>query len=398
MDILYYLTSLLKTSKAVGIAGLGTFYKKKSPGRYDAAQHAFVPPNYTLVFDNKVEETEGLAYFISTERNITTDSANYYIGEFAEKIQAQLADQQVADLGELGQLRLMNDQVTFIASEQNQITNESFGLPVLPVTTESSSEKPVENEYLTTIEEENKREEENPGLETTDFPIADDQPIFDEITEIEDRTEPVYVVPPIIETTEDIEEVPVEEKVIVEPINDEVVIEEVYEEEPKKGTSFWIKFLIAIFIILAAGALAYFINPDFFNKYFKHNIEPRPPVVTTPKVDTVKRDSTQIDSLAKNNAMVTLARDTAVVDSTKVYYEVFGTTESSQKRADAYIARVAKLGIVAKSIRASKTKIRVSLGTFTDKQQAIKYADSLAKRLKNPEIYAQPMKPKKHTK
>ena len=65
MDILLYLSELLETRKTVGIVGLGTLYKKKSPGKYDAEKHAFIPPSYSLAFSSEIKEQEELANFIS---------------------------------------------------------------------------------------------------------------------------------------------------------------------------------------------------------------------------------------------------------------------------------------------------------------------------------------------
>ncbi|WP_448635674.1 HU domain-containing protein [Pedobacter panaciterrae] len=65
MDILSYLTELIKTRKEVGISGLGTFYKKKSPGRYDVETHSFLPPSYTLAFAEENRESQSLIAYIS---------------------------------------------------------------------------------------------------------------------------------------------------------------------------------------------------------------------------------------------------------------------------------------------------------------------------------------------
>ncbi|RZJ82334.1 MAG: hypothetical protein EOO47_01030 [Flavobacterium sp.] len=121
MDILLYLIELLKTRKTIGIAGLGTFYKLKSPGKYDTAQHAFVPPTYKLSFTTDLVEQEELANYISQERNITAESANYYISEFAERIQNELAEKQEVDLANLGKLELSNGEINFTETAGNNI-------------------------------------------------------------------------------------------------------------------------------------------------------------------------------------------------------------------------------------------------------------------------------------
>ena len=79
MDILSYLDELIKTRKAVGIPGLGSFYKKKSPGRYDAASHSFVPPTYVLEFTTDVKEEKLLRDFVSKNAHVDPDAAVYHI-------------------------------------------------------------------------------------------------------------------------------------------------------------------------------------------------------------------------------------------------------------------------------------------------------------------------------
>ncbi|RZL46026.1 MAG: hypothetical protein EOO93_26445, partial [Pedobacter sp.] len=170
MDILLYLTELLQTRKTVGIVGLGTLYKKKSPGKYDAQQHSFVPPSYSLAFTSEIKEDEELASYISEKRNITTDAANYFIGEFAERIQAELADNNEANLAPLGKLQSINGEITLVADEAQNVGFEFYGLPVVAETTEdtlkSEPSTRKEDDLLEEIEEENKLEEENPGQET----------------------------------------------------------------------------------------------------------------------------------------------------------------------------------------------------------------------------------------
>ncbi|WP_432711945.1 hypothetical protein, partial [Pedobacter sp.] len=51
MDILSYLAEVIQANKEVGVPELGTFSKKKLPGRYDAALHSFLPPSLQLAFE-----------------------------------------------------------------------------------------------------------------------------------------------------------------------------------------------------------------------------------------------------------------------------------------------------------------------------------------------------------
>src|SRR5215217_4390326 len=129
MDILSYLTELIKTRKEVGITGLGTIYKKKSPGRYDAETHSFLPPSYKLGFTEDVTETQALAEYISKEKNISLDSSSYYIEQFADELQKQLKDTGAADLGELGSFRADEDGLFFTPPAGINFGFDFYGLP-----------------------------------------------------------------------------------------------------------------------------------------------------------------------------------------------------------------------------------------------------------------------------
>jgi len=401
MDIILYLTELLQTRKTVGIVGLGTLYKEKLPGKYDAVQHAFIPPSFVLAFTTTVREEEELASYISAKRNISKESADYYIGEFVEKIQAQLADHQEADLEPIGKLKLVNNEITFISTAQQSFGYESYGLPTL---TEIDQQTPlkadetgpiVEEEKLEEIEAENRLEEENPGQETaevaeTTLDVAE-EPVYEEIAEINHHIwELKPSDTPAVENIEEEKQIPV--------VNAEEPTATYFEEEsPKKGLPFFMKFLIVLLAIIALGAIIYFINPSFFDKYIQKNSEGQPAkVIPTKAVDSSANttDSISNDSLAKNNAMVTLAKEPSAVDSSKLYYEVIGTSYKTKEAADAYIARVGKVGIKATVADMPGKRFNISLGTFTDTKDAYKLRDSLRISLKDKGIYIQPIKPK----
>ncbi|TKB99790.1 HU domain-containing protein [Pedobacter cryotolerans] len=412
MDILLYLIELLKTRKTIGVAGLGTFYKQKSPGKYDTAQHAFVPPTYKLSFTTDLEEQEELANYISSERNITTESANYYIREFAERIQTDLTDKQEADLANLGKLKLSNGEINFTPTEGNDIGFDYYGLPKVTEieidNTFSHSSSNAEENILEEIVEENKLEEENPGQETEveeNVLLNDEQEVYEEISELKNNPTTYHHLnenPPVIETVE--EETKPEQVENIEVKQKPVFVEqpEFEEEEPKKGLPFFMKFLIAFLIIVALGAIVYFINPNFFNNYFNKNFGDKQEQTITPVLaDTVTNftDTIAVDSLAQNNDLIKLSTDSITkpkIDSSAVTtYEVLVSAVATEKKANRIIANLAKEGVQAKKIKLSKTMINISAGTFLTEYEAKLYRDSLRVILKNQGIYIQPIKPKK---
>jgi nucleoid DNA-binding protein len=135
MDILSYLLELLQQRKEVGITGLGTFYKKKYPGRYDKEKQTFLPPGYTLQFSTDLTEEEALADFISAKRNISNDSAKHYITQFAEEVNQKLELDHEAELENTGRLFFTEHEgLSFEPVKNINYGSEFYGLPSLPET------------------------------------------------------------------------------------------------------------------------------------------------------------------------------------------------------------------------------------------------------------------------
>lgn len=131
MDILSYLSELLQTRKVIGIAGLGTLYKKKKPGRYDIETHSFIPPGYVLDFTSDLKEEEALSGFISKNRGVSTDTSNYFINEFSTALLKELNDHQEVSLGTLGKLVKVNDELKLIPAEESTYGFDFYGLPAV---------------------------------------------------------------------------------------------------------------------------------------------------------------------------------------------------------------------------------------------------------------------------
>ena len=134
MDILSYLLELLQQRKEVGITGLGTFYKKKYPGRYDKEKQTFLPPGYTLQFSTDLTDEEAFADFISTKRNISNDSAKYYIEQFVEDVNQKLELNHEAELEDTGRLFFTEQGISFEPVKNMNYGSEFYGLPSLAET------------------------------------------------------------------------------------------------------------------------------------------------------------------------------------------------------------------------------------------------------------------------
>ena len=150
MDILSYLLELLQQRKEVGITGLGTFYKKKYPGRYDKEKQTFLPPGYTLQFSAEITEEEALANFIAAKTNSTNDDARNHIAQFVEEVNQKLELDHEAELQNTGRLYFTEQGLGFEPVKNINYGSEFYGLPSLTETVieEIKTDSPQQEEEV----------------------------------------------------------------------------------------------------------------------------------------------------------------------------------------------------------------------------------------------------------
>lgn len=406
MDIQSYLLELIANHKTIGIKALGSLYKKKTPGRYDSETNSFLPPKHDIAFSTNVVDDTVLVDFISEKRNISIESADYYINEFVERIQAQLADDQHADFSPFGELKIVDGEIVLEPSS-NDLNFDFYGFP------------PVSADV---------RERSSPETEKEEIPqdIADGptppSPLIETEQQESDQVEPLPMERSELNDIQTQNEL--EERVDSETLSDQPVVgtatsitdplwkptvidryeyNEEDDEDEKSGG--WLrvllKALLTLFITLAiAITVIYFFFPDLFytikGNFSQQQFESEPVVSIDP--DTIpKTDTPFTDSV--NKAIVLPATETdsltTPMASNTIIYEVIGSAMRTQKKADEVILTLSRRGINAKKVDVVPgRRIKISLGTFTDLALAKKYQDSLKIKLRNPDIYIQTIKPK----
>lgn len=434
MEILSYLTELVKTRKEVGIAGLGTIYKKKSPGRYDTQTHSFLPPAYILEFTEEVKESNALAEFISKKKNISVDSSSYYVEQFAEELLKQLKENGEADLDELGKLSISDDRVIFSPSGSANFGFEFYGLPSLKDDI-SLREESYAKEQEIHFHERLDLEDHNADLTDGSLEL-DEQPVYDEISEIKHRGTPK---PPVfVETAEDLEEEPANELVISEnensnpdqkeaekltiennPDNSHPITEEKADhywnfdkahnlntDEPaedlneaeitnKTETPAYLKVIIALAILLVIAVGVYFIRPDLFRGGAPKQQTKAPAMnASQPGIDSAAKADSALNAARSATLTVDSLKDTTAVvkqvvpQDTTTTWEVIGASVVRQE-VDQVVADMKRRGITGKVIpnMPGKRRIKISIATFYDEASARAGRKALVVKLKNPDLY-----------
>jgi len=467
MDILSYLTELIKTRKEVGISGLGTFYKKKSPGRYDAEAHSFLPPSYTLDFTDEVRESQSLVNYISKKRSISTEAATYYADQFAEETLKQLSEKQNADFGEMGTLTGIPGSLVFNPKDLLNFGFDFYGLPPLkeePITTTDDSiqeaeivndveaeeqpaeqvpsfeQEPIITEEQLSLEDNNADlsdgSEELEAVHHEEKPVHDDQPIYEEISEVKITPKPVE--PAVIETPEGINdnsdtvEETIAPKVVVPPFFNtpsplaKQPIDSLEINEENQGLPIYVKIIIAFAVLLAIGVATYLIKPELFDavlnkpantiqndsiqdnslhdnsELIKNNDKLKADSIASADsirisnekaiqtADSLKKDSlATITATAKPSVTPTVTETTVAPTTGPITWEVIGASVINQKEADRFIAQMKAIGITAKVIPTmpGKRRLKISIATFKDEESAKEGRKLLVTKLKDPGIY-----------
>ncbi len=344
MDIAVFISDLLNQKEEVILPGLGSFFKQKMSGYYDSKQHKLYPPSLQLSFkETSNNEDETLASFISNQKNISLDSARYFLEKLIVEIKEVLNLQKSYDLGNLGTLELKQQEIQFTANQDFKLDTKTFGLP--PVALLRNQETSILENYIS--------------------------------------------------------ETPVTEEAVVQVQEDE----EVYEEEAEKSGNSFIKWLIAFVIVLALVAMSvtiYFFRPAFLKAYNysfpwqePENSSQLPvPYINT---DSLAEEKKKADSIYNSNLLQQFpdaekAKDSLNVTVTKTVippkgsarYELIIASWQTKTKAESHVKALKKGGYDAHIVSdAPGPRIKVSIGTFTNRNDGLQALDKANKNFKN---------------
>ncbi len=431
MEILQYIAELVQSQKEVGIAGLGTIYKKKSPGRYDAATQSFLPPSQTLGFKDEVSDTEALTSHLATREHISIAAAENAIKLFVGGIRQQLSEYGEANFHPLGTLKSAGDQLSIDVESTFRPGFEYFGLPKLeerPLVPEVPKPEEVEREEL-------ESETAAPEAVAADVTVlADQDPVFEK-EEVKASVEPEVPAAPATPAVEEVmasnlmeEENPGRETAepqlveVPEPFaassaKDDVpniqadprtpyLSHDIPAQTEAKPDRLLLKVALGLLALVVIGVAGYLLYPAM------NDATPADRVAAVDsnqvRADSLKRMETSRaiqDSMAKvdtiksipavTDSPVTAGPVTAKpVTDTATTFEIIGASVLNQKEADWFITQMKRHGIKAKVVRNMAGKrLKMSIATVKDEEAAKLERDRLEKKLNIKGIYIYRNKP-----
>ena len=363
MDIAPYIADLLRQHDEVNVPSLGTFYKQQKPGYFDPERKEFFPPSFGLSFKETADNSSLISY-ISEQKNISVNTANYFTEKFVSQTKSQLSIYGYADIDALGKLKKSKDGYIFIDALNFDDQGEYFGL----------------------------------------------QPL----KEIEQVVKQEKVIPVAVDMPEKSVEIP--ESGIV---NDEAEFpeEEFFEERSKVSTATKVILITASLILI--GIITYFVFPGAFESFRQKSDVPerkipvkQPVEASSPKslTDSTSQADTIYQQLSKEGFEVEKPKDTLAVtgsvttssqpvvpENTAESFEISGAAFARRPDAETYVKQLQAKGIYAKIVDMPGSKLKISLGTFNDEASAKKGLIRIQKEL-NKDAWIARVKPKKTNK
>ena len=291
MDLSNYVSRLLQQHGHLYVPGLGYFVHLRKSSYYDNATGTLYPPYYETTFDaDHIESGDhNLLNFISSERNISAVSTQYFLEKFPAMIRAK------AEAGEFnfeGLGTFSVDEQSKLVFKPNQLsTNFSsplYGLPSVKIKRLEGIHEPIQ------------------PVEETPLAVVPDFVPEPEITVTPTHVQETYVPPvPVYNTPS--------------PVKEEAEPElEIAEEQPKSKTIYWV-ILIVIVIAAIGGFLAY--------QYKLINFGTAPVAVKAKPVaqpkadsDTTKKDTSATASVKSDSTVKTTVQP--VVNTTPILGEI----------------------------------------------------------------------------
>lgn len=306
MDISPYLAALIKEKNEVIVPGLGTFSKEQIPAQFDASRGTFLPPLEHIAFKTDFSEDQTLLNYIIKAENSDKKTVVNFLKQYVDNLNDLLASTELIKIDLLGTFEKTTHGFTFEADETLASNSTYYGLKPQPEIIEMAA----------------------------------------------------YPAPTVIEEsrTEGIEEIE----------------EEIEEEFSPSNWSVKKTVLVVFIILLSAFAGLQFFYPEVLNSLGQRGATTPPPPAPILKKDIIiQTDTTTLADTTQQNikadSLITEPPVTPKISTYEIVVAAFG----KRSEADNFIKQLQSRGIQAHALaNRSKEYIKISVGTFNDKETA----------------------------
>ncbi len=128
-DLSRHIEYLLCEHNSVAIPGIGMFVTEELPARYYPQEKLFLPPVRSVRLDiNNNEDDHKLEDSLIRLHRVTRNVAHKWIAEYVDYINQSLMDMGFLDMGTIGRLVFVDNNISFEVCEAGVNTPELYGL------------------------------------------------------------------------------------------------------------------------------------------------------------------------------------------------------------------------------------------------------------------------------
>lgn len=133
MDLAVFIGELLRQRGSLAVPGLGRFSQVRIHGYYDEDRSVFHPPHYETSFEELDARDTALSEYLSSRKNISVTSSDYFIDKYVSDIKKQ-ASRETVQVDQLGWFHLNDKRLNFRPNPMPSTYEQAyFGLPELEV-------------------------------------------------------------------------------------------------------------------------------------------------------------------------------------------------------------------------------------------------------------------------
>ena len=149
MKISTYIFELLQNHDCVIVPNFGAFVARNISAKISSDGSKIFPPNKELSFNKNIVNNDGLLLnIISSNENISYESAEQKIKNWVRRINKKLEKQRYVEIKNIGSISLENSKYIFAPNQNSIFLKSSYGFNSIDSSHIIRSQKNINNAYL----------------------------------------------------------------------------------------------------------------------------------------------------------------------------------------------------------------------------------------------------------